>query len=304
LPCLDAVVKQYERETSQKLYDLEILEIGCLFGLFIVWVGTIFIIFKPMEVQIQQKHAKFVREEQMRKDNEKFSALGKVSSGMAHEINNALQPIIGTGDFILEELEEKSDTMYVEQMKVMLRGATHIHKILQNVLTYTHKDSSNYQVYEAHSFIVRGIDFYKDILSSNTIFNTEIDDVLKKVTVLGNETEIVQVFGNLFKNAIHAMDGAGEINIEAGLDYLSSDKTKKAVCIKIQDCGHGMPENVLKKVFDPFFTTKDVSEGTGLGLSTVFGIVERHNGIVEVESSVGEGTSFYISLPIIEKGNT
>jgi signal transduction histidine kinase len=101
----------------------------------------------------------------------------------------------------------------------------------------------------------------------------------------------VQVFTNLFVNAAYAIPDKGEIRIK-------TCQQGRTICIEISDTGVGIPEKDIKKIFDPFFTTKDVGKGTGLGLSIVYNLVTQAGGDIEVESAVGKGTTFKITLPL------
>jgi two-component system NtrC family sensor kinase len=105
-------------------------------------------------------------------------------------------------------------------------------------------------------------------------------------------SELQQVFFNLINNAIDAMDSqGGTLNISCGQE-------KKFLVIKVSDTGKGIPEANLDRIFDPFFTTKPVGKGTGLGLSICYGIIEKMEGTLEVESRVGKGTTFVVSIPL------
>jgi two-component system, NtrC family, sensor kinase len=107
--------------------------------------------------------------------------------------------------------------------------------------------------------------------------------------------QINQVFMNIMINAAHAIEGMGEITLKTGT---SGDE----VWISVTDTGKGMPESVRKRIFEPFFTTKPVGQGTGLGLSLAYSIIQKHKGHIEVESAEGVGTTFTLFLPIAGKG--
>jgi signal transduction histidine kinase len=106
--------------------------------------------------------------------------------------------------------------------------------------------------------------------------------------------QLNQVFMNILSNAIQAINAEGQITIQTSM-------LDNMVKISISDDGQGMTEVTKQKIFDPFFTTKDVGQGTGLGLSISYGIIEKHNGKIEVTSTLGQGTTFTITLPIINK---
>ncbi|MEE9200573.1 MAG: ATP-binding protein, partial [Candidatus Brocadiales bacterium] len=108
---------------------------------------------------------------------------------------------------------------------------------------------------------------------------------------------LVQVFTNLFLNAVHAIPESGEIRVKT---YRQGER----VCVEISDTGVGISEEDLKRIFDPFFTTKEVGKGTGLGLSIVYNLVTKAEGNIEVTSGVGEGTTFKITLPLRTKSDT
>jgi signal transduction histidine kinase len=108
-----------------------------------------------------------------------------------------------------------------------------------------------------------------------------------------NLGQLNQVFMNLLVNAAQAMDSQGEITVKTSCD-------DKNVYIAVSDTGKGIPEDKINRIFEPFFTTKEVGKGTGLGLSIAYDIVRQHHGVIHVESEVGKGTTFTISLPIAD----
>ena len=101
---------------------------------------------------------------------------------------------------------------------------------------------------------------------------------------------------NIILNAAEAMEGVGQLLIQS-----SKDEEKDQAVIKISDTGPGIPEDILSQIFEPFFTTKEEGKGTGLGLSMAYGIIENHNGVIDVESTPGKGTTFIIQLPLTHK---
>ncbi len=109
--------------------------------------------------------------------------------------------------------------------------------------------------------------------------------------VQADRDQLIQVLINLVMNSIHAMPEGGRLT-------LSLDREDSHVLLGVADTGHGMPEEHRSKIFEPFFTTKDFGQGTGLGLTVVKGIIEEHRGTIDVESVVGEGTTFWIRLPV------
>jgi signal transduction histidine kinase len=122
--------------------------------------------------------------------------------------------------------------------------------------------------------------------------------------VYGDAEKLHQVFINLFNNAQHAMEEGGEL-------IVSTENAADEVLVSVQDSGSGIPDAIRNKIFDPFFTTKEVGKGTGLGLSVTYGIVQEHNGTIDIESPVVDpvththfaGTVFHMRFPTTEKQN-
>jgi signal transduction histidine kinase len=109
---------------------------------------------------------------------------------------------------------------------------------------------------------------------------------------MGNQDNLQQVFLNLFLNALQAMPDGGTLNVRAYAE-------KESLIVIVRDSGVGIPKEHINSIFDPFFTTKEIGKGTGLGLSVTYGIIQKHQGAISVESEVGKGTSFTIELPCV-----
>jgi two-component system, NtrC family, sensor kinase len=226
--------------------------------------------------------------------------MGRLVAGIAHEINNPVNAVINT----LAPLEEtikmiaagKDDDVSVraaaeaqEMLRVVQRGAARSKAIVQALHNYSRGDEQR----PRELVLERSIDDTLDLLR-HRLRNIRVEkDIAPDLRVSGFPGQIDQVFMNLIANAAQAMgdrDDGGTIRIAAA-------RRATDVEITVADDGPGIPPEVIGKIFDPFFTTKDVGEGSGLGLSIVHGIVDRHGGRIEVESHVGRGTTFRISLP-------
>lgn len=256
--------------------------------------------------------------------SEKMASLGQLTAGIAHEINNPINFISSNVqaikmDFMeLKELLEKvaqlspngNDTLELESLKKLEsqidtkfliaeiealiggieRGADRTQNIVSSLSTFSRKTTENFA--EA--------DIHEGLNSTLTILNSRINEkeimVEKKYGSLPlikcQISKINQVFLNIINNAIHAVPKYGEIKIV-------TRSQGNHILISIQDNGKGMDKVTQEKIFEPFFTTKEVGEGTGLGLSISYGIIEQHQGKIEVESEIGKGTRFLISLPIV-----
>ena len=217
---------------------------------------------------------------------DKLAAIGELSAGVAHEINNPLGIILGYTQLLLKE-----STSFHDDLKIIEKHVKNCKIVVSVLLSFSRKGSSQMSIID----INKVVDGVKKFLSNNSDFRN-IELVFNPYTnehlnILGNEQELAQVMINLLINASHAVDGKGRITI-------STKKTDPGnIQILVKDDGKGIEQKNLSKIFDPFFTTKPVGQGTGLGLSVGYGIIKRHQGNISVESINGKGTIFTISLP-------
>jgi two-component system, NtrC family, sensor kinase len=257
---------------------------------------------------------------------EKMASLGQLTAGIAHEINNPINFVISNVNPLKRDID---DILTVLNKYETLKAEEDIHNKLKEVSELKRKLDTDYLVQEINlllkgigegasrtSEIVRGLQNFSRLDEEGlkmANIHTGIDATLlllnsnisqKKITIVkeyGNFGEVEcnpgklnQVFMNILSNAIQAFDPAQdnkEIHIQTSLD----DHTLR---ISIRDNGPGMPEKVRSRIFEPFFTTKRVGEGSGLGLSIVYGIIEKHRGTIDVQSEPGQGTEFIIKLPV------
>jgi signal transduction histidine kinase len=232
--------------------------------------------------------------------SEKLASMGRLVAGIAHEINNPVNAVINTlaplEDTIKAMAAGRSDEAALraageaqEMLRVVQRGAARSKAIVQALHNYSRGDEQR----PRELVLERSIDDTLDLLR-HRLRNVRVEkNIAPDLRLQGFPGQIDQVFMNLIANAAQAMgdrDAGGNIRIAAA-------RRGDDVEITVADDGPGIPADVIGKIFDPFFTTKDVGEGSGLGLSIVHGIVDRHGGRIEVESRVGEGTTFRVVLP-------
>ena len=241
---------------------------------------------------------------------EKLASMGRLVAGIAHEINNPVNAVINTLGPLAETIHQitmakrlaKTDDgaggtdvaalaqEAEEMLRVVERGAARSKAIVQALHNYSRGDEEVPRALD----LVRSVDDTLDLLR-HRLGNVRIDKQIQPgLRVTGFAGQIDQVFMNLITNAAQAIGqraGGGTIRV-------SAERADNQVEIAIADDGPGIPAQVIPRIFDPFFTTKDVGEGSGLGLSIVHGIIERHGGHIRVDSQVGEGTTFRISLPV------
>jgi two-component system, cell cycle sensor histidine kinase and response regulator CckA len=225
-------------------------------------------------------------EEQLRQA-QKMEAVGKLAGGVAHDFNNLMTAVIGYSDLLLLELEPgDSRTARVDAIR---DSAVRAAELTRQLLAFGRR-----QVLQVAEVDLRGVVERMDSLLQRLIGeNIRLETVFGsgEIIVRADESQLEQVVMNLADNARDAMPDGGTLTIAALIDG------ERAVLSVIDD-GCGMDASTLARIYEPFFTTKSMVDGSGLGLSTVHGIVGQTGGTIEVESAPGEGTMFTIRLPL------
>jgi PAS domain S-box-containing protein len=228
---------------------------------------------------------------------DKLAALGTLSAGIAHEINNPIGIISSRVEVML--LEGEGGGLPAELRKdldVILRHARRVATITQGLLSFARRSSGTREPVNLNRIAEEILQLaQKDMSRAKVRVNLKLDEGLPDIVADANA--IGQVILNLLTNARRAIAQEGEITIETG--YIP---TTRSVRLVVRDTGSGIPPEILPKIFDPFFTTKP--EGTGLGLSISHGIVQDHHGTLDVRSQVGEGTTFTLTFPVDANGGS
>ena len=222
---------------------------------------------------------------------DKLAALGELSAGVAHEINNPLGIILGYTQLMLKaEANRETPSGLYEDLKIIEKHVKNCKKVVSDMLAFARKDSLQRGITDMNRVIQDVVDFVHNHSDfKNCDFQLALSDNAP-LTVMGNEQEFRQVIINLLINASHAVDKKGKI-------FLNSRKTGDKVEIEIRDNGTGIRKADMGRIFNPFFTTKPAGKGTGLGLSVSYGIIKKHGGRIQVKSRKGEGAAFTITLP-------
>jgi signal transduction histidine kinase len=220
----------------------------------------------------------------------KMAAVGTLTSGVAHELNNPLNNISLTVETLLDDYEETDDERTKKLLKDIFTQVQRASATVRNLLDFTRKDQPVFTAVSVPEVLESTLNLVGNELSlANVDPSLQVADELPLVE--GNPRNLQQVFLNLFLNATQAMPEGGSLEIRA-------DRDGEFVRVAVEDTGIGIPEEDLEKIFEPFYTTKEAGEGTGLGLSVSYSIIEKHGGRIEIESRVGEGTTFLVFLPI------
>ncbi len=231
---------------------------------------------------------------------QRMESIGTLASGIAHDLNNALTPVLMAVQILRERfIDEESQFL----LNILTAGAERGSDMVKQVLSFARGVEGNRVLVQPRHFINE----IKKIIAQTLPKSIQIDTFVAKDLwpVVGDATQLYQVLLNLCVNARDAMPKGGKLSITAEnitLDenYVRTQLEAKAgeyVLINVNDTGIGIAPDLVDKIFEPFFTTKEVGKGTGLGLSTVSAIVKSHNGFVEVYSEIGQGTRFKIFLP-------
>jgi nitrogen-specific signal transduction histidine kinase/ActR/RegA family two-component response regulator len=234
---------------------------------------------------------------------QRMETIGALASGIAHDLNNILSPIMLTAQLLrMQTSIERGSTLLDSLETNAQRGAN----LVKQILSFARGMSNERLVIQLRHIINDIKKISRETFPKSIDINTDVPKDLW--LVYGDPTQLDQVFMNLCVNARDAMPDGGLLKITAENQKLEKDKISNCAELKgnefvlftISDTGTGIPKDIVDKIFEPFFTTKEVGKGTGLGLSTVNTIIKEHGGRIDVQSEVGKGTQFRIFLPAIQ----
>ena len=229
---------------------------------------------------------------------EKLASVGLLASGVAHELNNPLTGILTFSHLVRQKMPDKSAD--AEDMDLVIRETKRCAAIIKRLLDFAREKQPEKKFTDLNQVIDDTVRIVEQPAHLRDIEITlDLDRTLPPIWI--DADQIKQVVMNMLVNAQHAVEEKGSITVStrrAPDPRAPATEPKPMVAISIVDTGCGIPEANLQRIFDPFFTSKDVGKGTGLGLSVSHGIVEAHGGLIEVESKVGEGSTFRVFLPL------
>jgi hypothetical protein len=234
---------------------------------------------------------------------QRLESLGTLASGIAHDLNNILAPILASSQLLQAKL--RKDDPNQRMLEIIETSTKRGADLVKQVLSFA-KGVEGDRVHLSVKYLISEIQqIIKQTFPKSINFSADIAKNLWDV--LGDATQLHQLLINLVINARDAMPSGGNLSITAENLFADENYTRlhidarvgRYVAITVKDTGAGIPPNVLERMFEPFFTTKAFGKGTGLGLSTVLGIVKSHGGFINVLSQVGEGTQFKLFLPAV-----
>jgi signal transduction histidine kinase len=241
-------------------------------------------------VEISRDITRDINVQKVMMQQEKLASVGRLSAGVAHEINNPLTTILTTAMLLQEDLE--TDDPAYDELAIISNEALRCRKIVTNLLDFARQNQPDKKIHDINDIVTACVSLtqkqaaFKDISIANYLAGD-----LPRMPV--DKGQIEQALINLIINAVEATQAGGHIRVSTNMSA-----TKGYVDIIVADTGEGISEERLRQIFDPFFTTKE--NGTGLGLAITHGIIEQHGGTIAASSVVGQGTRFTITLPIRE----
>jgi two-component system, cell cycle sensor histidine kinase and response regulator CckA len=233
---------------------------------------------------------------------QKMESLGTLAGGIAHDFNNILAGILGYASFLKSKLSQDHD--FFKYVDTIERSAIRAADLTSKLLAFTRGDKVNFKPLSINKLIGETLEIIQHTIDKSISVETKLDETIP--TIMGDAGQIQQVVMNLCVNARDAMKGGGRLFIATETavvrksDPLVPNDVKPGPYVKVivSDSGCGMGKTLLSRIFDPFFTTKAPGQGSGLGLSVVYGIVRGHEGFVTVNSQPDQGSTFNTFLPV------
>jgi len=247
--------------------------------------------------QVMEAFNIMVKELERRQDqlveSQKLSSIGTLTAGIAHQLNNPLNNISTSCQIAVDDFDAGDPELIKQMLKNIEQETYRARDVVQGLLEF-----SRVKEFKLHPANLKNVvDISVKLVKSHVPSAIRIlVDIPENLVLPMDVQRIQEVLIIMIINASQAIDGEGEISLSAYIDRAAEEAV-----IEIADTGTGIPEEIKDRLFDPFYTTKEEGQGTGLGLSIAYGIIQKHNGEIVVESEVGRGASFFIHLPLSER---
>ena len=244
---------------------------------------------KTLQKKVEDRTRELIEIQAHLIQSEKLASIGKLAAGIAHEINNPLGGILIYSNLILEDTNK--DGLHYENLKKIVKETTRCKDIVKGLLEFARPKEPQMAPTDINETLNKALSILeRQALFQNIAVNKDYTPSLPKIIADGSQLQ--QVFMNLIINGAEAMEGQGTLTLKTLMD-----KTNDFIDVEITDTGHGIKDEDNKRLFEPFFTTKEVGKGTGLGLAISYGIIQKHQGSIEVRSQVEKGSTFTVKLP-------
>ena len=261
--------------------------------------------FNQMAADLKEAQERIIREaetklelERSLRQSEKLATIGQLASGLAHEMGTPLNIIGGRAEMAKRRLEDKEGAE--KNLDIIIQQTERITRIIQQLLGFARKKKPEQKALKINPLLETTLDFLEPQIQKQRV--SVLRDLRDKLpSVLGDPDQLQQVFLNLILNAIQSMPNGGRLRLSTSSKSIQKEgfenSQREYVEVSIEDTGVGMEREIVENIFHPFFTTKETEKGTGLGLTVSQGIVQDHEGWIEVESEVGKGSLFRVYLP-------
>jgi two-component system NtrC family sensor kinase len=230
---------------------------------------------------------------------DRLTTVGKLAAGVAHELGTPLNVVHGRAKLISGDAAVPGDA--AQSARIIAEQAERMTKIIRQLLDFARRKGPNKERADVCELIERTIALLGPMAEKKRVA-VRVSPPEVRTTADVDAGAMQQVITNLLVNAIQAMPNGGKVTVTLRTEHLAppdgGGEQGDFLAVRIEDQGEGIPPDVLEHIFEPFFTTKDVGEGTGLGLSVSYGIVQDHGGFISVDSKVGQGSAFSVHLPI------
>jgi len=227
--------------------------------------------------------------------SEKQASIGRLAAGVAHEINNPLTGVLTYTHMLLRRTDIGDEVR--SDLQTIAESTERVRKIVKGLLDFSRQTKLDKEPTEVNRLVRSAISLMENQALVRGI-GIKFNPGENLPMLILDRSQFQSVLLNMIINALDATEPGGNVNIYTATALSASNTGQKGIEITIADTGSGIPQQHLDRLFDPFFTTKEVGQGTGLGLSVSYGIVQRHGGTIRVQSEVGKGTRFFIWLPI------
>jgi signal transduction histidine kinase len=317
---VDVIIKGYDDQPygvleidSDQQHDYDQHDIDFLTGFANVLAEAVSTISRDADLHVTLDRMKALVEEKDRllhdknaadlqlRQAQKMEAVGQLTGGIAHDLNNILTVITGTIEILMEGVADRPELAAIAKMidEATARGAD----LTQRLLAFARKQPLQPREIDVNSLVIEASNLLRPTLGEQVEVHMVLAGDVSRALI--DPSQLTNAILNLALNARDAMAGGGKLTIETGNvvfgeDYASMNSDVTAgnyVMVAVTDSGHGIPAGILNNVFEPFFTTKEVNKGSGLGLSMVYGFVKQSNGHIKISSEEGHGTTVRIYLP-------
>jgi predicted ATPase/signal transduction histidine kinase len=266
------------------------------------FVGAVMDVTVAKETEDRIRFAQAEREqlEQRLRQAEKMEAVGRLAGGIAHDFNNVLAGVFAYGEMLFEETPENSPLK--RYAKNVLTAAARGRALVEQILAYSRSQLGKRAPVDVAHVVAETLELLRGSLPADIRLKSSASEL--PLVIIGDATQLHQVVMNLCSNAIQAMSGPGTLRVALDAADLIAERALshgslrpgRYVRLTIQDSGSGMDPATLARIFEPFFTTKEIGRGTGLGLALVYAIVTDAGGAIDVQSALGQGSTFTIYL--------